>query len=75
MFHDNLIPRVLSYPLSRSAGMGRRGPWERGWFPERFTSGTPLFQILVRPGMASKEWLYDSVTFKSLLYLLFSVRY
>ena len=70
MFHDNLVPRVLSYPLSRSVGMDRRGPWERGWFPEKFTSGTPVFQIPVRPGMASKEWLCDSVTSKSSLYLL-----
>ena len=31
---------VLSYPLSCSAGIGRGGPWEWGWFPERFTSGT-----------------------------------
>ena len=75
MFHDNLIPRVLFYPLSCSAGIGRRGSWEWGWFPERFTSGTPVFQIPVRPGMASKEWLCDIVTSKSLLYLLFSVRY
>ena len=76
MFPDNLVPRVLSYPLSRSVGMGRRGPWEWGWFPERFTSGTPVFLSLVWLRMASKEWLCDnSVTSKSLLFLLFSVRY
>ena len=23
--------QVLSYPLSRSVGTGRREPWERGW--------------------------------------------
>ena len=42
-------------PLLRSLSLHRdgylRGPWEWGWFPERFTSSTPVFQIPV-----DQEW-------------------
>lgn len=40
---------TLSLSLHRDGYL--RGPWEWGWFPERFTSSTPVFQIPV-----DQEW-------------------
>ena len=36
---DNLVPRVLSYPLSLSLSrVGRREPWERGCLSDKFST-------------------------------------
>ena len=37
--NSNLVPRVLAYSLSFPR-VGRRGPWERGWYNSSTTSST-----------------------------------